>query len=171
MLTCCIACSVLNCELQHSGVLQDRGLDYQYSRSEEIGPCLRAISKQVVNNFRIIDFDVAASSAFTQQRQDRSIDSLDMEKAVMDRCGRGFVGICSLQINISVSKSQCTRLGNRTKVFTRKDNIGHAAKSRVAACSSTSLEKMFLETTVAFTSNLPGTRSGPVNFMIACDSM
>ena len=51
MLTCCITCSVLNCKLQHSGVLQDRGLDYQDSRSEEIGPCLCAVTKQVVDNF------------------------------------------------------------------------------------------------------------------------
>jgi len=58
------------------------------------------------------------------------------------------------------------RADQRTKVFTRNDSIGHAAKSRVAACSRTSLEKMFLETTVAFTSNLPGTRSGPENLMV-----
>jgi len=96
MLTCCITCSVLNCELQHSGVLQDRSLDYQDSRSEEIGPCLCAVSKQVMYNFRIIDLDVAASSALIQQRQNRSIDSLDIEKAVVNRCGRGFVGIGSL---------------------------------------------------------------------------
>jgi len=51
VLTCCITCSVLDCELQYSGVLQDRGLDYQDSRSEEIGPCLRAVAKQVVDNF------------------------------------------------------------------------------------------------------------------------
>jgi hypothetical protein len=47
-------------------------------------------------NFRIIDLDVAASSALIQQRQDRSIDSLDIEKAVVNRCGRGFIGIGSL---------------------------------------------------------------------------
>lgn len=50
MLTCCITCSVLNSEFQYSGVLHDRRLNDQDSRSEEIGPCLRTVPEQVVNN-------------------------------------------------------------------------------------------------------------------------
>lgn len=55
-------------------------------------------------------------------------------------------------------------------MFMRKDNTGHAARSFSAACSSTSLEKTFLETIKASTSKLFTMKSGPENFiMLVCD--
>jgi len=166
MLTSRITCSVLNCELEHCGILHDHSLNEEDSRSEKICPCLRTLSEEPVDDRRVINVNVANSLALIQIRQDRSIDSLGLEEAVMNRRGRDFVGIGSLQRDASVSEASNGRAGSRTNGFTRKDNIGHAAKSREAACSSTSLEKTFLETIMAFTSNLPGTKSGPENFMV-----
>jgi hypothetical protein len=91
---------------------------------------------------------------------------LNLEKAVMDRCGWCLVGSGSLQVNASVSQSLKTCAGTLTRRFTRKDNIGHATKSLEAAFSKTSLENTFSDTIVAFTSNFPGTRSGPENFIV-----
>ena len=119
ILTCCITGSVLNCEFQYGGVLQDRGLNYQDSWSEEIGPCLRAVSEQVVDNFGIVNLDVAASSALVQQRQDRSINGLNIEKAIVNRCSRGFVGTGPLQINTSVCEMPFTHPKSLTSVSTR----------------------------------------------------
>jgi hypothetical protein len=166
ILTSCVTSSMLDCEFEYSGILQYCGLDDENSGIEKIGPCLRVLSEEVVDDCRIVDIDVTASLAVIQRRQEASIDSLNLEKAIMNRCGRSLVGIGSLPLNTLVSTFLDSHVGSHTKRFTRKDNMGHATNTREAAFSRTSFEKTFLETSVAFTSNLPGTKSGPENFMV-----
>jgi len=100
---------MLNREFQYSRILHCCGLNDENSGIEEIGPCLRALSEKVVDNLCVVDVDIANAFAFIQGRQDGSIDSLNLEKAVMDRCGWCLIGIGSLQVNASVSRVWKTR--------------------------------------------------------------
>jgi hypothetical protein len=160
-----IACDMLYRKLEHRGIEEYDSLDGEDPRAQGVMPGPLAAAENVVEFVTTIRCDAAGDGCSSQLMQYVLVIDTNAQQAVVNKFGRAFCGTTPLCTMSGEPKSH-PDYDALTVALVRKESIGQACSSRVAARSRASAVNTFFETAIMSVWNFETIRSGPENFML-----